>query len=132
MTVGDQPKRPTGLRGRGLRFWTGTLDSFSLERSELELLAEACRQLDMCDDLRRVIDRDGLTIQAANGSPRMHPAVAELRQARALTGRLLGQLGLPDEDDQPLIRTGLSARGAQAARNRWGGREAKAQRDGTP
>jgi Phage terminase, small subunit len=131
MTVRDQPGQPPGLRARGARFWQGTLTAFTLEAGEAELLAETCRALDLLDDLRAVIERDGLTITTAADQPRMHPAVAELRSTRLLVGRLLAQLKLPDTDGEAMIDSPLSARGRAAAHSRWGGNVGKeARRDG--
>jgi hypothetical protein len=131
MTALNGPKRPSGLGARGAHFWTTTTTAFTLEPAEQELLAEICRTLDLCDQLRAAVARAGLTWTAPSGQERIHPGVAELRQARALVGRLLGQLALPNEDELPLIASGLSVRGRSAATSRWGGAEGAEARRGT-
>jgi hypothetical protein len=129
MTNSDHPEQPPDLRDRGAAFWQDTLTAFTLAPGEAELLAETCRALDDLDELRGVIVDQGITITAANGAPRMHPVVAELRSTRLLVGRLLAQLSLPDLDDEPTIRTPLSARGHRAANSRWGGAAGMAERN---
>ena len=90
-----------------------------LRVDELELLAEACRQLDLLDALReaaRPLVVDG----------RMHPAVVEARQVRVELRRTLAQLCLPDpeaeaEEVPPEVADFRSARARKAAVARWHG-----------
>jgi phage terminase small subunit len=121
--MATKPRAPSGLGSRGGRFWRTVVDTYELQPDELELLAECCRTLDDLDKLRKAIGRDGTTVAGSKGQTRTHPALAELRQTRLALGRLLGQLGLPDPEDEqgrPGIVSPLSARGRKAARARWG------------
>jgi len=114
----EGPTAPTGLGARGRAFWRSTVGAFTLERDELELLAETARTMDEIDKLAAVILRDGVTAVGSTGQPRAHPAVAEVRQHRIALGRLLSQLALPSIDGVT-IPTQASLRAAHASRARW-------------
>jgi hypothetical protein len=111
-------RAPAALRARGKRFWTAVTGRWELSLVEIELLVEVCRHLDECEALQLAIRRDGATTKGSNGQVRAHPALAELRGARVVLGRLLAQLRLPDDlgDELPSPRT---ARARRAAQVRW-------------
>ncbi len=109
---------PRGLKARGGRFWKSVTAGYELNVDELELLLEVARCLDVCEDLAGAVEGDGLTVAGSVGQPRLHPAVGELRATRALVGRLLAQLGLPDADGQTLDSP-VRARARGAANKRW-------------
>ena len=72
------------------------MDSKDLEPDAREegLLLQIRQVADDIAELRERIAVEGLTFPPATrgGPPRMHPAVAEVRQARSLLGRLLAQI----------------------------------------
>jgi len=109
---------PRGLKARGHRFWKAVREGYELNVDELEVLVEVCRCLDDCEALAGAVERDGLTVPGSSGQTRVHPAVGELRATRALVGRLLAQLGLPDADGQTLDSP-VRARARGAANKRW-------------
>ncbi|WP_336922375.1 P27 family phage terminase small subunit [Aquipuribacter sp. SD81] len=114
------PRRaPAALGARGRRFWATTLGTFDLSDAEAELLAECCRLLDEIDALRRSVEQDGTTVRGSTGQPRVHPALAEVRQHRLALGRLLSQLDLPDEDGG--VVSPMRARSRRGHAARWGG-----------
>jgi hypothetical protein len=77
-----------------------------------------CRTIDACEALQALIDRDGLTVAGSAGQERLHPGITELRGTRLALGRLLSQLGLPDEDGTTMASPErLKAR--KAAAERW-------------
>lgn len=105
---------------RGERFADAVRAEFDLGLDEQELLEEACRVLDLLDDLNAVLHRDGLTTSGPKG-PALHPAVAESRAARLVFVRILNGLGLaladvPEGETPP---SPTSARASRAARLRW-------------
>lgn len=103
------PQAPRGLKTAGKRLWRTTLEAFELTEHELSLLREACRNVDLLDDLQAVIDREGVLDESPQGR-RAHPAVVELRQQRLVFARLVAQLGIPvDDEDGP--RGGRRGRG---------------------
>ncbi|MGH3490223.1 MAG: hypothetical protein ACRDP8_20235 [Actinopolymorphaceae bacterium] len=123
VTALSQVRPPLELDQRGAAFRSYVESTFDLDRSELELLTQVCRLLDMADRLQRQVDTDGVTVLNARSEQRAHPALVELRQVSLALGRLLAQLEIPGEDEQrtkPVIRSGWSRRGENAARARWG------------
>lgn len=111
------PAVPRELGPRGRKFWRTTLAVIELDPDSMELFREACRTLDSLDALSRAIREDGTTIRGSEGQPRLHPAFAEIRGARALLGRLLKMLDLPyGEEERP---TEASQRAREAAQERW-------------
>ncbi|NIK57899.1 P27 family phage terminase small subunit [Kribbella shirazensis] len=113
-----KPKMPPGLGARGRAFWRDVLATWEVNRDELELLTEICRTLDLLDELRDAISRDGMTVAGSEGQPRAHPAVSQVTASRALLGRLLAQLGLPDPEGVP-VPSARSAQAQRAAESRW-------------
>lgn len=111
------PKAPAGLGARGSAFWRDITGTYDLLRHEQELLAECCRCLDQIDALQAAIAADGVTVRGSEGQPRTHPALDRINSTRALLGRLLGQLALPDEDD--VEQTPQQRKASKAARTRW-------------
>jgi hypothetical protein len=114
----DHPKPPRGLARRGRAFWRATVSVYELDGPELELLAETCRVLDVIDVLEARVRADGASVVGSRGQVRVHPAVAELRGQRALLGRLIGQLSLPDAEGD-VLPSPASARARKAAETRW-------------
>lgn len=128
-----QPKRPTPpktLQTAGKRLWSAVWedlpDGWVLDHREQAILALAARQADELALLEDAIDSDGVIAVGAAGQPRLAAAVTEARQARLAIGRLLGQIAMPDEDEQPLTQAGQRAR--HAANARWSRRAAVAER----
>jgi phage terminase small subunit len=123
-------KPPTRLGSTGRALWSsvakGLPEGWELDEREVAILTLAARQ---SDDLTRLeaIKQDGAMVKGSTGQPVVNPAITEARQARLAIGRLLGQLALPDEDEQ--ARTEPGQRGQKAARARWDRRAAiQAQR----
>lgn len=121
------PPPPADLkpRGRGRRFWRAVVAEFDGTNVELELLEEACRELDELDELRAAVARDGATVAGSKGQTRTHPALVELRQGRAELRRLLDALSLPTPQGAGAVEdvVSLTSRRAQrAAHTRWANR----------
>jgi hypothetical protein len=77
------------------------------------LLVQISQVADEIAELRTLVDSEGWTFPPAtrNGPPRMHPAIAEIRQGRSLLGRLLAQISLEESTVNPVKR--------KAANTRW-------------
>ncbi len=119
MAVSDRkPSAATGLGPRGRRFWRDITASFELERDEIELLVEVCRQLDIVDGLAAALASDGMTTVGSRGQPRPHPCLVPLNSATALLARLMAQLGLPDSNASALASP-ASTQARRAAQSRW-------------
>jgi len=78
------------------------LGQFELDEHELTLLRQAVAVADLCDDLQRVLDKDGPLVATKDGGSRVHPASVELRLQRLLLARLIVALRVPlgEEEDQ--------------------------------
>jgi hypothetical protein len=110
---------PKGLDPRGRAFWRTVQASYELDPAETELLVEVCRTLDLAERLQGVLEDAGLVAAGSVGQPRVHPAVGELRAARALLGRLLAQLELPDPESGSTLASPGQAKARKAAKARW-------------
>jgi phage terminase small subunit len=121
---------PKGLGNRGRALWRsvakGLGEGWELDEREVAILTLAARQADDLANLEQAIKHDGAMSTGSQGQPVVNPAIVEARQARLAIGRLLGQLALPDEAQEP--RTEAGKRGQRAARARWGRRDQIAAR----
>lgn len=130
MTGKRTPTAPKGLSVAGKALWrdvhAGLSAAFELDERETALLAMAGRQADDVAELEAILKRDGLSVTGSTGQPRLHPAVAELRQGRLALARLLGGLELPNAEEVPT--SAASQRGRKAAEARWEQRRASRER----
>jgi hypothetical protein len=119
------PEPPETLGTHGAELWRTVVGSYELRAAdELVVLAQACATLDLVEQLRESIERDGVTVLGAAGQSRVNGALAEVRQQRATLAALLRSLALDlaelDGDDLAAHRDArvLSQR---ANRARWSG-----------
>jgi hypothetical protein len=113
---------PVGLGTRGARLWKTLTDEHEFRPDELAVLEEVCFALDELAAMRAQVVEDGPVVKGSRGQVREHPLAAGIRAHRALLGRLLKQLGIPDPpDEEP--RDGRaesrSRRASKAAQSRW-------------
>lgn len=113
------PTPPKGLQGAGKRLWRAVLGPFDLDEWEQQLLQQACRCADRCDELAAVVDREGPMIVTAKGDPAPNPALVESRMQAVTLSRLLASLRLPSGEQEGAMdrpqRRGAS-RGAYGVR----------------
>lgn len=121
MTTDPKPAPPGDLGAAGQALWNSVIADvpagWSLDEREYAILGLAARQADDLALLDAAVARDGAMSVGSKGQPVVHPALQEARQARITIGRLLGQLGLPDETGAR--GTAASLRGRRAAQARW-------------
>ena len=115
------PEPPGDLEERGRAFWRTVQERAEPSLAETEMLIEVCRTLDLCEALQGALDAGGVTVEGSKGQARVHPAVGELRSARALLSRLLAQLEIPEGDGE-VLPSPHSVRGRKAAKARWSSR----------
>lgn len=115
-------KCPTGLGAAGRRLWRDTSGVYELRADELLLLDKACRTADDLARLEQEMAGESLTTIGSAGQVRAHPLLAELRGMRLVLAKLLGQLDLPEEQADGVVRTATSQRKRDAALVRWHGR----------
>jgi hypothetical protein len=118
--VNAKRKTPAGLGRRGGAFWRQAVATYEFTEPEFVILHEACRTLAEIEDLEAALTSGELMVAGSTGQPRVHPAVAELRQHRLALGKLLASLALPDEDDEkPSLPAPATVQARSAARSRW-------------
>lgn len=110
------PGEPLGAAGALL--WQAVAEDYDLDPLERTNLAAAARQLDVVAALEALVAGEGMTVPTAAGGARLHPALAEARQARVALSKLLGAIALPAGDGKKLTAAGERAQ--HAARSRWG------------
>jgi hypothetical protein len=129
--VAARQRTPAGLEAAGRRLWRQLTAEFVLNPREIDLLERACRQADDVARCEAVVLRDGVEATGSTGQAVVSPYLLEARQGRLAVARLLGQIGLPDEDDIEQ-RDVLSRRAGRASRARRLRHErSRGLRDGT-
>jgi phage terminase small subunit len=116
------PRAPNGLEAPGKALWRAVHNDlpsgWEFDGRDLQLLAQACRQIDVVAGLEAEIERRGLFVRGSQMQSRLNPAIAEARQGRLAVGRLLGLIHMPtDEDSKPV--SAASERARKAAQSRW-------------
>lgn len=120
MAENDRTHRaPRGLNAAGKALWREFTARYTLDEREMTALLLACRQADDIGRLERLLSSEPDMVKGVAGQPVVHPAFAELRQARAALDRLLARIALPDEEGRPM--TPAQQRAQKAARARWAG-----------
>jgi hypothetical protein len=115
-----RPKRaPAGLGQRGRQLWKHVTAAYELSAPETELLVEACRSADLCEQLQELVDQGGLTSIGSKGEARANPLLTELRAARLVLLRVLASLDLPDDAGEPTVLPTRTVGGRAGARARW-------------
>ena len=95
-TTQVSPPRPLGPHGRGL--WDRIQREFNIrDVGGIELLAQACQELDTAEALAAGIAADGHVVRTRTGVPKTHPAVKDELAARAFVVRTLEKLGVTTE-----------------------------------
>ena len=87
------------LRPSGRKLWDFAVDEFEFEEHERAVLLEACRTVDLLDDLHAAVEAEGPVLDSPQGR-KAHPAAVEARQQRIALARLLSALRIPSEDDE--------------------------------
>lgn len=114
------PPPPDDLGPEGTALWVALQEGSEFQADEQQVLGALCRQVDRLAQIKECLDAaPSLMILGSAGQERVHPLVAEERQARLVLARLQSQLaGARDED---AYLTPAARRAAVAARTRWQG-----------
>lgn len=108
------PPRPrNGLKAGGKRLWLAVVNDYDLDGQGLELLAQACRTVDVIATLDAVVAAEGAMSESTQGA-RVHPAIVEARQQRSALRQLVTALGLDLEQDDVDPAASAMARSNQA------------------
>ncbi len=88
---------PKGLQPAGRKLWRSVVSVYVLRPDDLVLLESACKTVDLIAELEAAMVDEPLVTKGSMGQLREHPLLSETRQQKALLGRQLAQLKLPDE-----------------------------------
>jgi hypothetical protein len=91
--------------------WESVNREFVLAPHESELLRQACKTVDVVEELQAIVAANGLMVRTGFETSRPHPVLPELRAQQASYARLVKALKLPlgVQDDQA---RGSRARGS--------------------
>jgi hypothetical protein len=86
---------PSELGPAGTALWDAIVTEWDVSDSGgLAVLQEACHSRDTAERLRREIAAIGDTVELSGGGTKANPLIVLELQARSLTARLLGRLGV--------------------------------------
>ena len=110
---------PDGMGARGSKFWIDSVSTYELRADELHVLEDACRELDLVDEIREQLKDAEFVTMGSQGQDVAHPLLGEIRHHRALFARLVAQLKFPDEEDEGEAEVPTSVKNRAAAEARW-------------
>jgi phage terminase small subunit len=97
------PPAPEHLQPETRLWYQAVLGEYRLEEHHRRLLQLAAEAYDAAQTARATIARDGRYFPDRFGCPRLHPAVADERDARLGFARLVRQLGLDNADEPGVL-----------------------------
>ena len=107
---------PEGLAEAGKKLYSDIASKWTLRPDELRVLADACSEADLVDDLATAMAGQPRLVKGSQGQMVINPLISEQRQHRMALASLLKQLRLPDEADTAEAR---STQARAAANSRW-------------
>ena len=110
---------PDSLGSAGSVLFKSIAERWDLRPDELRVLADACAEADLVDDLAEAMEGEPRLVRGSQGQQVINPLISEQRQHRMALASLLKQLRLPDEADTAEAR---STAARNAANARWGKR----------
>lgn len=113
----SKPATPRNLGRKASKFWRDVTGEYQLRVDELLLLEDACREIELIEQLEAAQAEEALIATGSMGQPVAAPLIQELRQHRVVLARLLAQLKLPDEGGSD--SGSASAKARAAANARW-------------
>lgn len=120
-----RPRMPAGLGTAGRKLWRSVTGTYDLEPHEAEILALACHQADVAEQLAAQAEADGLIVAGASGQRRHHPALTEARLSSVAAARIIASLKLPAapageaEEAEPVRESPTTRKARHAAEVRW-------------
>src|SRR2546427_12831497 len=108
-----KPTPPKHLRAATRAWWADVFASYELEEHHVRLLTLAGEALDRGVQAREALAKHGLTYRDRFGTPRPRPEVAIVRDSAVVFARLVRELRLDVEPDDPRV-PGLNGGRARA------------------
>jgi phage terminase small subunit len=99
----EPPAAPEHLSAESRKLWRELTHEYELEPHELKTFRLALEALDRATQARKAIRRNGLTYEDRFGAPHVRPEVGIERDARAAWARLMRELALPVDDEEPKL-----------------------------
>jgi hypothetical protein len=102
--VAEVEPTPAGLAAPGRRLWQRVTEKYVLTATELAILEQICHTADELARLERAARRLrtlDLVVEGSTGQLKTHPLFDQLLRQRVVLGKLVEQLGLPDESTLP-------------------------------
>src|SRR5262245_2723239 len=97
----DANRAPRHLKAESRRFYEQIVNDYILENHHRTLLRLACEAFDRSQEARRVLAEEGLVIDHPKLGKRPHPCISVERDSRLAVARLLRELNLSEELDDP-------------------------------
>jgi phage terminase small subunit len=103
MTSARTPKPPRHLRLTTRRWWRAVVEAYELEEHHLRLLTLAGEAWDRSQQAREALAKHGITFTDRFGAPKARPEVAVERDSRVGFARLVRELRLDCDPDDPRV-----------------------------
>jgi P27 family predicted phage terminase small subunit len=94
-------KAPEHLSAATKKWWKAVEDEYSLDAHHYRLLQLACEAWDRCAQAREALEEHGLTYEDRFNAPHPRPEVAIERDSRLAFARLVRELNLDTEPEEP-------------------------------
>jgi P27 family predicted phage terminase small subunit len=95
----DNPSAPSHLSAKGRRLFASILERYELDPEGIATLTMAIEAHDLAATARRRLKVEGLIVDGPGGRPMAHPCVGIHRDCMASWRQLLGQLGIPSDEE---------------------------------
>jgi hypothetical protein len=82
-----KPVIPAGLAKAGKEFWRSVTDAYELRPDERQVLASACRTMDLLGQIESALDGQPLLVAGQGGQEKAHPLIVEARHQRQALAR---------------------------------------------
>lgn len=100
--------------------WRETTKIYTFRPDELRVLEEACREVDLVDDLAAALVGAPRLVKGSQGQQVINPIISELRQHRNCVASLLKWLKLPEANAAAgELGAPRSVQARSAAKARW-------------
>lgn len=93
------PRPPKGLQVGARALWRSVMNDFELGKHEESVLLQACRIVDLLDELQEVLDKEPAIVSSPQGT-KANPAAVEFRQQSLTLAKLMASLRIPLDEDQ--------------------------------
>lgn len=121
--MSNEDWKPDNLGDRGAALWNSITSRWSLRPDELSILADACHEADIIEELKEQFRTRDLFTTGSMGQEVASPHVSEIRQHRNIHKALLVALKLPDDEARE-GGSSASEAGRALVNNRWRPRSA--------